>query len=519
MQFNCFATYGPKAGVHLISCLFFFSSSSVLVQETKQLVAALSFEVLFDLGAFLLATRHFHTFDCELNNPLQDRKRFVLLLDGCILDETLCGRVAYIHEVRLVFVWFHVVCNNINEEISIRATPDHLDVWLGAAKRCEIVGHDLCNFREKLTFAYFGHFTVFDGEVKDFFIGLLGKLLDHTIVVFEAILELHWSLDRWLLLVYSDDNVCWLGSICDRARVPNLRRTLLFWCLTMPKIRVIHHIGATIMLVLIAMGDFLSFDLPNHVGLRLNLLLWMYFAAEKRMLDILRVCLGRWMPFLLHLTWGYTLILFFLNFWFWRGLKMLSGCSWCWCRSNMLATLGLWSEIFAVSSRWMWFYGGSDVPVCRGLCVRGDVLASLDLRVSRLALLFDSRILLLANDLLSASLMSLLTMSMQLVCFFIFCMALMSLLRPETSIVLTLIFLEIVGLLDILGLNIVLIFLSGFYRMSFSLSSILRLITLFRWLSVHVHIWMLKIIRMAYLLSFLIILKFMLQLMHFRLGL
>ena len=134
----------------------------------------------------------------------------------------------------------------------------------------------------------------------------------------------------------------------------------------------------------------------------------------------------------------------------------------------------------------MWFLAGSRVPIC--LYVRVDVLASLDLCVSRLALLFDSRILLLASDLVNSSLMSLLILSMQLVCFFSFCMALVSLLRPETSTVLTLIFLEIVAFIDILGLNILLIVFTGLYRMSFSLASILRLITFFRRLSVQVHI-------------------------------
>ena len=116
----------------------------------------------------------------------------------------------------------------------------------------------------------------------------------------------------------------------------------------------------------------------------------------------------------------------------------------------------------------MGFLDGSDVPVCRGLCVRCDVLASLDLLVSRLALLFYSLIILLASDLVSARLMSLMTLSGRLVCFFISCLVLVSLLRHYTSTLLTLIFLEIVGLLDILGLNILLIVFTGFHGLIFS---------------------------------------------------
>ena len=91
------------------------------------------------------------------------------------------------------------MCNQVHGERAILLVLLYLDIRIRASILSNIVGCDLFNFGKKFLLAILRHLLVANSKAKLLLIRLLGLQLDHTIVIFNAILQLH---GRWRCLLY-----------------------------------------------------------------------------------------------------------------------------------------------------------------------------------------------------------------------------------------------------------------------------------------------------------------------------
>lgn len=92
------------------------------------------------------------------------------------------------------------MCNQVHGERAILLVLLYLDIRIRASILSNIVGCDLFDFCKKLLLAILRHLLVANSKAKLLLIRLLGLQLDHTIVIFNAILQLHGRWRRGLRL-------------------------------------------------------------------------------------------------------------------------------------------------------------------------------------------------------------------------------------------------------------------------------------------------------------------------------
>ena len=155
-------------------------------KNVDQLLGSLRLEILRDLCAFLIPSRQVHTSERALNNLLKQFAWFLLVLNACILDGTFWSSIIHLHPVRIVLIRLNPVCNHVDDNVAIRILG-HFDVRLSTSERCRIIGRHLTNFGEELYSSILSHFSVLECEAEDLQKYLSCLLLDHAIIIFQAI--------------------------------------------------------------------------------------------------------------------------------------------------------------------------------------------------------------------------------------------------------------------------------------------------------------------------------------------
>ena len=191
---------------HCKACYMFKrldSFQSDWLKKTAYLLVALLVQALLDYGELLLPSFDFQTCERGFDNPMHVLVHLLLCLSCRVLERAIRSCVAHIHLVRLVLIWLHNVCNQVDKNRVILLDLVYLDVIFNASKHCNVVGCNPLNFGKEFLLSLFGHLPVADSHVELILVRLLGRYLDHTSVIFHDILQLHWRLSHFLCFTSS----------------------------------------------------------------------------------------------------------------------------------------------------------------------------------------------------------------------------------------------------------------------------------------------------------------------------
>ena len=128
------------------------------------------------------------------------------MLERGLLEVTFRGGVTNLHSVGLVLVGHDAVRTQVDDNFSIATVLGRslrtvvqiqVDTRLVASVGCVIVGLDLVDFGEQLSFTSLGHFSMPDGKTKHFLIIFDGSLLDHFRIVVLSISQLQCRSGWW----------------------------------------------------------------------------------------------------------------------------------------------------------------------------------------------------------------------------------------------------------------------------------------------------------------------------------